>query len=397
MNEQAGEPLASDAASRRAVACAYFLLFLGAGVWVPYAPLYLQALGLDGRQMGLLIGLQPALRWASGLAWSWLADASGTRARLLVWTAVAGALCHVPLLVASDFGTLLGVLTVIGVLHGGLMPMLDATVLDHLPRLGGDYGRVRLWGSLAFIAGSAGSAPLMAAFSPRLLPALLLAPAALLGFALARIPREQHRHASHGAAPQPLVTPPLRALLATVFVIHLSSGAWTGFYGTHTAALGLSRAVPGITFGLAVVAEIAVFLWARPLLVRFTPQISIACIVAFTAVRWLLTSDARHAAWVVTLQLGHAITFSTFHLASLLLLMRLVPAGRSTAGQALYGLLGFGLGGSLGIGFAGLVVDRIGTAELFAWEGGMAVVAMAPALWLIHLLRGGRGFPPAGH
>jgi len=58
-----------------------------------------------------------------------------------------------------------------------------------------------------------------------------------------------------------LLTPPLTAFLATAFLIQLSSGAFAGFFAVHTAALGFSDAVPGITFGLAVTAEVALLFW----------------------------------------------------------------------------------------------------------------------------------------
>src|SRR5262249_3379987 len=50
---------------RRVVAVGYFLLFLGAGVWLPYFPLYLAHLGFRGWEIGILTGMQPALRWGS--------------------------------------------------------------------------------------------------------------------------------------------------------------------------------------------------------------------------------------------------------------------------------------------------------------------------------------------
>jgi len=372
---------------RRIIVVAYSLLFWGAGVWVPYFPLYLSHLGYGGGQIGILIGLQPALRWGSALGWAYAADRWRIRHRLLVLTAFGGALFYVPLLFVRDFAALLLVLSAIALLHGALIPMLDATVMDHLPRLGNDYGRLRLWGSVAFIAGSLVSAPLIEMFSPAIVPALLFLPCLGLAPAFRRLPREQLGHAERFHAPWQLLTPPLAAFLLTAFLLQLSCGAWAGFYAVHTAGLGFSDAVPGITWGLAVTAEVALLFWGRRIVASIAPAPLIVVAVVVTVARWGLTAWARSEVAVVALQLGHAFTFSAFHLAALLLLVRLVPAQASTGGQALYGLVGFGLGGSLGLASAGVLIDRLGTSGVFACEAVIALLALPPALRLSRLVR----------
>jgi hypothetical protein len=44
---------------RPAVRLAYFVTFLSAGVWLPYMPLYLASLGLDGARIGILGAWRP--------------------------------------------------------------------------------------------------------------------------------------------------------------------------------------------------------------------------------------------------------------------------------------------------------------------------------------------------
>src|SRR2546422_5857665 len=79
------------ASSRRSVAVAYFLAFLGLGVFLPYFPLYLDHLGYTGWQIGAIVGLQPVLRWTSALGWAHVADRWRVRRRLLVLAGLGGA------------------------------------------------------------------------------------------------------------------------------------------------------------------------------------------------------------------------------------------------------------------------------------------------------------------
>jgi MFS transporter, PPP family, 3-phenylpropionic acid transporter len=372
---------------RRAIIAAYFLMFWGAGVWAPYFPLYLSHLGFAGWQIGVLIGIQPALRWSSAIGWAYVADRWRVRHRVLVLTAFGGLLFFIPLLVVRHFAAMLVVLAGIGLLHGTLVPMLDATVMDHLPRLGDDYGRLRLWGSVAFVGGSLVSAPLIHTFSAAIVPLLVLLPGIGLVPALLRVPHQQVGHAAHFHAPWRLLTPPLTLFLATAFLIQLSSGGWGGFFAVHTAALGFSEAVPGITWGLAVTAEVAMLFWGRRIIGWIAPAQLIVVVLVITVARWVLTAWAHNELLVVGLQLGHAFTFSAFHLAALLLIARLVPPESSTGGQALYGMVGFGFGGSTGLLLAGALVDRIGTRGVFGFEAVLALLGFVPALRLRRIMR----------
>jgi PPP family 3-phenylpropionic acid transporter len=361
-------------------------VFWGAGVWAPYFPLYLSHLGYRGWQIGVVIGMQPGLRWGSAICWAYAADRWRIRHRLLVLTTLCGVVCFVPLLFVRNFVPMLLVLGSIGLFHGALIPMLDATVIDHLHRLGDDYGRLRLWGSVAFVLGALVSAPLIHLLSPMIVPLLLFIPGLGLVPVFVRLPREQLGTAGHFHAPWRLLTPALTAFLATALLLQLSCGAW-GFYAVHTTALGFSDAVPGITWSLAVTAEVALFLWGREVLQRIAPARLIVVVLVVTVVRWTLTAIARNEMLVILIQLGHAFTFSAFHLAALLLLSRLVPPESSTGGQALYGMVGYGIGGSSGLALAGVLIDRVGTSGVFWFEAVVAALALFPALRLLRLAK----------
>ncbi len=378
---------AAMALERIAVGVAYAALFFGAGVWAPYFPLYLAHLGFSGGQIGAIIGTAPLLRWSSAIGWGYLADRWRRRHLLLVLASFTGCLFFVPLLFVRSFVAIAAVLTCINLFHGAMLPMLDATVMDHLQRLGGDYGRLRLWGSLGFIAGALVSAPIIQLSSPAAVPALLLAPAFFLVPALYYLPHEQLGSSGRFRAPWKLLNPALSAFLATAFLLQISCGAWGGFFAVHSARLGFSDAIPGITWGLAVIIEVGVLFWGRQIVERFDAAGMIVFTLIVTVGRWALTAVATDEVAVVALQLAHSITFAVFHLAALLLLTRLVPPQNSTSGQSLYGMVSFGFGGSAGIALAGALIDRIGSSALFGVEACIAALALLPAWQLRHHLR----------
>lgn len=368
---------------RGAVTAAYFLMFAGAGIYLPYFPLYLDRLGFSGTQIGVVIAIQPILRHVSSIAFGWAADRWRARHVMTVATAVASLACFVPLQWVTGYGAMVAVMAAISVFHGPIISAIDATVMDHLDRLGGDYGRLRLWGSVAFILAAGGSAVVVHQASAHVVPALFLLPALLLPFALARLPRTQSGAHRTPTAPWRLFNPPLAAFLACVLLAHLSSGAWGGFFAIHTMRLGLPAWVPGLTWGLAVAAEVALFGLGHRVLAVVTPARLVAVSLVVTIVRWTGTALTTDPVLLVLLQLGHAFTFSALHLAAMLLIARLVPPESSTSGQALYGLTGFGIGGSIGLWLAGVLYEPLGTAGLFLFSAGVATVALVPAAILL--------------
>lgn len=372
---------------RLAVALAYFSVFVGAGVWVPYFPLYLSHLGYGSADIGLVIGMQPGLRWCGAMGWAWAADRWRIRHAILIATTIGGTVFLTLLLVAHELKALVAVLALVSLLHGAVIPMLDATVMDHLSRLGDNYGRLRLWGSLGFVIGSAGAAPLVHSLTPAVVPMLILIPCVAMIPAVWRLPRGQHEGHAAFAAPWTLLTPALSIFLFTSVLLQISCGTWSGFFAVHTASLRLPDTVPGFTYGIAVTAEIALMYWGRPLLERVAPAALIQLALVATVIRWLLSAWVETLVPVVAVQVGHVFSFSLFHLAALRLLAQLVPRERSTTGQALYGGVSFGIGGSGGLALAGFLVDRFGTHGAFAAEAAVALTALVPAGWLARSVR----------
>jgi PPP family 3-phenylpropionic acid transporter len=376
-----------DESKRRAVMLAYALMFVGAGIYLPYFPLYLGHLGYSGPEIGLVLGVQPFLRWGSAMAFGWAADRWRIRHRLLVASATLAVGLFIPLLWVESVAAMLIVSAGISLLHGPVIPAIDATVMDHLDELGGDYGRLRLWGSLAFIVGAGLSALAVQLASPGIVPSLFLLPAAIMPLVLRRLPPGQATSQGLAVPPWSLITPPLAAFLGAVFLVHLSSGAWNAFFALHAEGLGLPEWISGAAWGLAVGGEVALFQWGGRVLAVLPPARLIVLALLVTVLRWTLTAVVTTTVPLAVLQIGHAFTFSAFHLAAMMLIARLIPPESSTSGQALYGITGFGLGGSLGIVLAGALVGPLGTSDLFHFQAMLAALGLLPAWLLMRLLR----------
>ncbi|HBD11076.1 MAG TPA: MFS transporter, partial [Porticoccaceae bacterium] len=76
----------------------YFFYFALLGGMYPYWPLYLQQLGYNQADIGLLLAIPMITKVLAPNLWSWLADASGERLAILRLGSFLGFLCFAGIL-----------------------------------------------------------------------------------------------------------------------------------------------------------------------------------------------------------------------------------------------------------------------------------------------------------
>jgi PPP family 3-phenylpropionic acid transporter len=144
----------------------YAAYFFFGGVQLPFFPLWLEARGLDARTIGLIIAV-PAL---ARIIVTPIVTHQADRYQALKSTLVIGSL--VGLFGMTVVGLVEGpiaILLAFAVAMAALSPMLslsDAYALSGLGVRGRNYGPVRLWGSVAFIAGNVGAGFLLERLAP---------------------------------------------------------------------------------------------------------------------------------------------------------------------------------------------------------------------------------------
>jgi PPP family 3-phenylpropionic acid transporter len=176
---------------------------------------------------------------------------------------------------------------------------------------------------------------------------------------------------------------PLLALLA-VFSIHWGATApFHLLFGLFVRDLGLPASVTGVSMTVGVVAEVAALLAFPRIAGRFSLRAILATSFAVSALRWFLLSRATGAPEVISLQLLHAFTFGLFWGAAMDAMSRAVPSRLRATGQAMFAGVVFGLGNAVGYQLSGFGYDRWhGVGPLFAWAGGVELVALAALLAL---------------
>lgn len=320
----------------------FAMQFASLGAVLPFVPLVLSEGGLSATEVGLVLALGSLVRLLTSPASARLADRLGLRAVLL-----AGALLAA--LTLPLMALLQGVvaLMLVQIVHSlgvaPVVPLSDAAAIAEMRRRPFDYGRVRAWGSIAFIAAAVVVGQLVALTSAAAalwFSALCLLATALVAAGLPEAPGP--RPGVTGGVWEPLRHPGFRRLLPASALIQGSHAVYYGFSTLHWQAAGLSSGTIGVLWGWGVVVEVALFLWGRRMVDRLGARGLATLAAAAGVLRWGITGATTDLAALFLAQSLHALTFGAMHLAAIRALAAL-PAGLGARAQTLHASLGVGL------------------------------------------------------
>ncbi|MBO0741179.1 MAG: MFS transporter [Hyphomicrobiaceae bacterium] len=152
MSETAGER------ARRSLAARVSLLFAALsfiiGTQLPYLPVWLDWAGLGPSEIAVITGTPLIVRVAVTPAIAFAADRLGDHRKFLIGLAWVGLAGFVAMAQSRSFWPILACTIVSSLAWTTILPLTDAVAMRAVKTAGLDYGRMRLWGSLSFIAAS---------------------------------------------------------------------------------------------------------------------------------------------------------------------------------------------------------------------------------------------------
>ena len=378
-------PVAEPVAwSRQAFPFALFMFaYYGyVGVFSPYATLFFAHQGMSASQIGVLMSMMQVMRIFGPAGWGWLADVSQRRVLVLRATAL-GALCACSgLLFGQGFAWYFAVMVAINTFTSAQGPLSEALMLSGMRGDLTHYGRLRLWGSVGFIAAVSIAGELLDRVGVGNMPWVALALLAMVLCASLSM-REAPQAPMVKDAPsvtQLMRRPEVIAFFTSTFLMIGAHAALYVFYSLYLSRLGYSNSVIGLMWSLGVVAEIVFFYYQAPLFQRFGVRfLMLGCLMAAVARFLLIGFGAESLALLVLAQVLHAATFGTHHSASVAMLQRWFSGPLQSQGQALYTSISYGLGGTLGGLALSAAWDAFGPRSVFLLAAGAALAATAAA------------------
>ena len=335
-------------------------MFAIAGTHLPYLPVWLDWVGLGPREIAVIVAAPMLVRVAVTPAIAFAADRSGDHRRflfVLAWGALVAALA---LSQCGGFWPILLLSLLFAVATSTVMPLAETVAMGGVKAAGLDYGRMRLWGSLSFIAASFCGGLALDRFGAPAVVWLLVGGAALTALAAHGLPPPDRGHGRPTrrapAAPRISLADALglmrsRLFLAFLLAVGAVQAAHAAFYtfGTlHWAAQGISSGWSGALWAIGVTVEIGLMAFSGAVVRRIGAVELIVLGAAASVVRWLAMGfDPPLAALVVAAGAARADLRRHPH-RRLLPHDAAVPERQAGTAQALYASItaGIAMGGA---------------------------------------------------
>ena len=368
----------------------FFLSSAVLAIFAPYLPILLRDLGYSPLWVGILFGIFEGAGIAGPLLLSYWADKTGKYRPVLIISCIIPAFIAFPLIIWVHPVTSALILILFAFGLRSSVPLLDAITTIQIGKTG-NYGRVRVWGSISFIlftlflqwtpflkphnAGNISLWIIIASVSS-VVPILLL-PGSLL-------------RASTGPGDGEVTegkTIPLASLYVVggFAIIFLSRLAMTSVYTYFPLYLTevLHWNAVGLMFALAAASEVPFMFVSSRLIRRFGSLPLLALSAAAVCVRLLIVAFLPFKPCIIVSQLLHSLCFGIFHPAAVHFFASIFPAKKRGTGMSVYLILGSGIPALVSNMAGGVIVQAAGYQSLFALYAAVAGTAALIGLMVL--------------
>ena len=377
----------------------YFFYFAILGLISPYLSVFLDGKGFNSLELGEIFAILTATKIVAPSLWAIIADKTGQQLLIIRLGALLALFSFILLFWLDNYWSISFSLALFSLFWTAILPQLEVFTLNSVRRSSKIYARIRLWGSVGFIALAvfAGKImeyygqpdltdPLFSSFTNAfvmmgcvILLCLLLSTIAIKP---KRIVNKVQKQAL--AIKDRLLTPRFVIFFIAGMLLQVSFGPYYGFFALFLRDLTYSGFTVGLLISLGVVAEILVFIFSSHFFKYFSLKALLIFSLAATSFRWLLVALYAESIWLLAFtQLMHAASFALFHSASMLFISNHFTSCQQSRGQAVY--LGgvYGVGGAIGAYVAGVLwLDGLGASTTFLTASVAALLAAMVMLFL---------------
>ena len=365
-------------------------IFGNLGIYLPFIPIWLSWRGMSPIEIGIITSAPLFIRIiATPLIGVW-SDSHGNHRLTIIIAGWLGLASAAILPFASWVWSILILVVLFQIATQSIIPIVEAKALAGARAHGLDFGRMRLWGSVTFIAANVIGGLVIATYGSGSVTAMIILTVAVTAIAAHALP------VSSVAPPQtegqnkpqsmPQVVPDVapvtglsairqllgqRWFLGVVLAGGLIQGAHAVFYAfgaIHWRAIGISDEWIGMLWALGVVSEIVLFTVSGRAIQRLGAAGLLILGGAAGVLRWSLMALDPPFWALFPLQGLHALTFGATHLGTLTMIQTGVHQSQGGTAQTLHAALASGV-------IMGLTTLSAGI--LFAWINADSYLVMA--------------------
>jgi MFS transporter, PPP family, 3-phenylpropionic acid transporter len=371
----------------------YAAIFTVLGVYLPYLPVWLAWRGLTPAEIGIITAAPLFARVVATPLITFVADRRGDHTETILALAWVGAVAVSALTVAAEFWPILALVAAFQIANQSMLPLTEAKAMAGVRTHDLDYGRIRLWGSLSFIAANLIGGAVLATFGGGGIIYFVIAAVAFTIAAGYALPSARAIGTGRSAtAHKPVRLADLRRLVGSPWFIVLmtasgciqaSHAVYYAFSAIHWRGHGISDGWIGGLWALGVLAEVVLFAYSGSVMRRFGAARLVLLGGAAAALRWSVMAFDPPFSLLLILQCLHALSFGATFLGTLYILQNSVPENHAGSAQGLHAALAPGIVTGVVTVVAGQIYEPLQALSYIV----MAVLALVGSVAAIALPR----------
>lgn len=300
----------------------YFGFFCAYGVILPFLPVWPKHHGYSTEIIGLLATVGYLFRFGGSILASLRVKAVNQlipTARALTWLNIAATI--VLAFSGDSIWLVFPILMLFQMFNSGAMPIADSIASIWQRQVGLDYGKARLFGSIAFVVGSLCGGYFIGQLGENVVIWVIIGFLVLFGigqFARPTVGFEDKNVVTNGSNVTYLALlkePTTLRMLIAVSLISASHATYYTYSTIHWSNAGISTEITSLFWGLAVVSEILFFLASKQLFKSWKISHLMILSAVFTFIRWGIMGSTTEIALMIFAQMLHSVTFGASHIA----------------------------------------------------------------------------------
>lgn len=362
----------------------FFGFYAAYGVLVPFLPVWLSHHGYNADTIGTLIALGYLFRLAGAMFFSKKVSHSNQLlplSRLLTWVAVGLSIAMV--WGVSSLWIFILLFALFHIFNGGAMPIADTIAANWQQQNVLDYGKSRLFGSLAFVVSSVSTGFVLNWTGQSAIIGILIGWLVFLGLGISLPPNQgfqdqpKANNKSEISYRQLLENPTTKRMIIAVSLVQASHAAYYAYSTLYWTSNGISTQQASLLWGLSVLAEVLFFFFSK----RFFGNTAIRTLVLIAIwgalIRWIVLGSSTALPLLFIIQLLHTATFGIAHYA-MIRYISTQPIEHSAKLQALY----FSLANCAVMALFTLIAGKVYlfSPQISFW---LMAVAVLPALFIL--------------
>jgi len=344
----------------------YFIYFGVMGIFLPYFNLYCFHIGFSGFQIGILSALRALATILMPLFWGAMADRFQIRKPIYILCNFISTAIWVFFIFTAKFWPMLIITIFYSIFYAPIISLLETFTIDVLGKEKKSYGSLRVWGSIAFICVVIALGKIIDLYSIKIIIILIFAGSFAMSLVSTKIPDTASlKKESCISDTRVLLKRSVIVFLFCAFLMLVSHGAYYAFFSIHLENMGYDKTFIGLAWALASCAEIFVMIKSDKIFKRYSMENVLIFSFILASLRWLILFFTKSPAIILFSQIFHAISYGSFHIASILYIDSLTPDKAKTLGQAANNSVTYGLGMAVGFLISGSLYNSMGSFALF--------------------------------